>query len=170
MPAPDIPVLAAGDEHRSEQLAVTVDRAALIDDFDEAGIYVEPGERVLALVVDVENLWTEPLPTTTGFSVSSTIRVTGAKGSEPASVARFDDATLAPRLQPGVPARLVLTWPVDDDRFADGDTLSIILSDETLYTGTSVLSGQYWDDPVKTAVVEVAIEDVGAGADAEEGS
>lgn len=162
---PEIPVLEAGDEHRNEQLAMTVVRAVLIDEFPEAGVYVEPGERVLAVVVDAENLWTQPLPTSAGDSVSEALRLDEVAGAAPDAVARLDDATQSPVLQPGVPARLVVTWAVDAERFAAGDTVALVLSDETLYTGQIVVEGQSWGDPEQAAIVEVTLEDVGAGAD-----
>jgi hypothetical protein len=60
----------------------------------------------------------------------------------------------------------VYAWPVEADRYAEGDELDITLYETTLTTGSFVLAGQWWDDPEADAVVTVKIEDVGAGADA----
>lgn len=159
--------LEAGEEHLNEQLAITVQRAVLIDELSETGVTVEPGQRVLALVVDAENRWTEPLPTRRGYSLSSSIALADRPAEEPGGIARFDDSTWSPWLQPGVPMTAVLAWVVDDDDYADGDELRVVLNDEALYTGSFVTSGQSWDDPRPAAIVTVPIADVGAGADAE---
>lgn len=156
--------LAAGQEHRNAQLALTVRRAVLLDEFPEAGVWPEEGERVLVLDLDVENVWTRPLATGGDASVSAALRVQRLGDAAPASVARYDDATGSPWLQPGVPARVVVTWTVEASAIADGDELRVDVRDETLYTGSVVLSGQYWEDPKTAAVVTVRVEDLGAGA------
>lgn len=159
--------LDAGVQHRNDQLAITVQRAVLIDELAEAGVTVEPGQRVLAVVVDVENRWTRALPTTRGNSVSSSVALAEGPSGEPGGVAHYDDSTARPWLQPGVPTTVVLAWAVDRFDFADGDELRVVLNDETLYTGSFVLSGQTWEDPVPAAIVTVPITDVGAGADSD---
>lgn len=161
--------LAVGEEHRNDQLAVTVQRAVLIDELPEAGIMVEPGQRVLALVVDAENLWTEPLMTARGHGVrDAVVLARGADVIEADEVARLDDGTFGPWLQPGVPATLVLAWAVDGRSYRGGQELRFVLRDETLYTGSFVMSGQSWEDPEEVAFVAVEVEDVGAGEDGEE--
>lgn len=158
--------LAAGEEHRNDQLAVTVQRAVLIDELPEAGIRVEPGQRVLALIVDVENLWTEPLMTARGYSVRTAVVLErGSELLEADEVARPDDGTFGPWLQPGVPATVVLAWGVDARSYREGQELRFVVRDETLYTASFVASGQSWEDPVAAAYVAVAVEDVGAGAE-----
>lgn len=166
--AASLPELSAGEEHRNDQLAVTVKRAVIIDELTEAGVTVEPGERVLALIVDAENLWNEPLPTTRGSSLSSSVALADHPEVEPEGIARYDDTTASPWLQPGVPAAIVLAWVVPSERYADGDDVRVVLNDETLFTGTAVISGRFWDDPRAAAVVTLELDDVGAGADASE--
>lgn len=156
-------VLADGATHRNDQLSIQVERAVLIDEFPDAGVYVEDGERVLALVVTVENEWTQPLPTSPGTSVAKSFTIEGLTDG-PDSTARLDDATVGPWLQPGVPAQIVVTWAVDADRFEADQTLTVTLNDLTLYTGSFVTSGQWWTGPVPAATTTVVIEDVGAGA------
>jgi len=165
---PVLPELTAGDEHVSEQLALTIERGVLIDEFPEAGVTVEPGQRVLALVVDVENRWTAPLSTGSGQSVAAAIRVGELGDVPPASVARLDDGGLLPWLQPRVPAELVVTWAVHADDFADGDDLVLDLRDLSLQTGQFVTAGQFWTEPVLAAHATVTIEDVGAGSSTED--
>ena len=166
--AVSLPELTADDEYRNDQLAVAVKRAVLIDELPEAGVSVEPGERVLALIVDAENVWDEPLPTTRGYSLSSTVALADHPEVEPDGIARRDDTTANPWLQPGVQATIVLAWAVPAERYAAGDDVRVVLNDETLFTGTAVVSGRYWDDPVPAAMVTLDITDVGAGADAAE--
>lgn len=166
--AASLPELSAGEEHRNDQLAVTVKRAVIIDELTEAGVTVEAGERVLALIVDAENLWDQPLPTTRGASLSSTVALADHPDVEPDGIARYDDTTANPWLQPGVPATIVLAWAVPAERYAGGDDVRVVLNDETLFTGTAVISGQYWDDPQAAAAVTLELDDVGAGVDTSE--
>ncbi len=159
---PDITALEPGDAHRNDQVAMTIDRAVLIDEFEDAGVYVEEGERVLALLVSVENTWDEPLSATPDSSVTQSLTVDGL-GDPPDSVARYDDATINPVLQPGVPAQIVLAWAVEADAFDDAQELKLTFNDMTLHTGSFVANGQWWTDPVAAATVSIAVEDIGAG-------
>lgn len=167
---PEPPVIDAGDAHVNDQLSLTIERAVLIDELGEAGAYPEPGQRVLAVIATAENRWTQPLPTGGGFSVSDAVRIPALGDVPPDSVARLDDATIGPYLQPGVPAELVLTWIVDADAFSGDETVRLDLRDETLITGKLVAAGQWWDDPVTAAHVDVALRDVDAGLAAGEGN
>jgi hypothetical protein len=160
---PAVTALDPGDEHRNDQIAVTIERAVLVDEFPEAGIFVEDGERVLAVLLSVENTWIEPLPAYPGSSVTESLVIDGLP-AEPDSVARYDDATLSPVLQPGVPAQVVFAWAVKSGAFDDDERLTVTLNDMTLYTGSFVANGQWWTDPVEAATVSVALEDIGAGA------
>ena len=157
--------IEAGAEYRNDQYALTVQRAVLIDELSDAGISLEDGQRVLALVVKAENLWTEPLRATLGGGLLDAVTIDGLPRGT--SVARVDDATYAPWMQPGVPLEVVITWAVDAEEFADGDRLDVVLNDQSLYTASFVSAGTSWIDPVPAATVAVAIEDVGAGANAE---
>jgi hypothetical protein len=159
---PEVAALEPGDTHTNDQLSLTLERAVLLDEFPEAGVYVDEGERVLAILLTVENRWTEPLAASGDSSVTQSLSVEGVPDA-PVSVARYDDATVAPWLQPGVPAQLVLVWAIEQDRLEDGQELEVTLNDMTLHTGSFVASGQWWTDPVAAATVTVEIEDVGAG-------
>lgn len=170
--APPVPDLEAGETHENGPFALTVERAVLIDELPEAGITIAEEDkadtRVLALVVTVENLWSRALPAGHASGVTGAVRIDQLGDLAPAAVARFDDATTAPFLQPGVPAELVLTWAVDADLFADGDALEIDLRDFTLQTGQLITYGTWWANPVEGARLTVDVTDVGAGADAGE--
>ncbi|MCR2763040.1 hypothetical protein NQ152_05895 [Microbacterium sp. zg.B48] len=152
-----------GQEHRNDQFALTIERVVLVDELTEAGVYVEDGERVLAVVVDVENTWTRPIAVHSTSSLTESLRLEGLADTPPDSIARYDDGTVAPWLQPGVPAQLVLAWAVTAGRFTDGQPVGITLSDMTLHTGSFVANGQWWTDPVPAATMTVILEDIGAG-------
>jgi hypothetical protein len=160
--------LAPGEAHATDQRSLTVQRAVLIDALPEAGVFVEDGQRVLALVVDVENRWDEPLPSTGAQGVAGSLRVAGI-GETEAVAARMDDTTSSPVLQPGVPAELVYAWAVDADAFEDGQDVEVTLYELSLYTGSFVTTGRWWDDPVADARVIVSVNDVGAGVDEDSG-
>jgi hypothetical protein len=160
---PEIAALEPGQEHRNDQLAITVERAVLVDELPDAGVYPEDDERVLALIVHVENQWTEPLSASPDSSLLDSLVLEELAETPPDSVARYDDATFSPRLQPGVPVKLVVTWAVDADRFMDGQKLQITLNDMTLHTGSFVANGQWWTEPVAAATLTVPLDDIGAG-------
>ena len=166
---PEPAQLEPGEAHVTDQRSLTVKRAVLIDELPGSGVTPEDGERVLALVVDVENRWDEPQDSTGSESIGASFAVEGMDAEAEASVARLDDATIGPELQPGVPAELVYTWAVDADDYEAGDDLTVTLREMTLYTGSFVMSGQTWTDPVTTATMTLEIEDVGAGAEPEAG-
>lgn len=165
---PPVPELNAGQTHQNEQFALTVERAVLIDELPEAGVTVEAGERVLALVLTAENVWDRAQPSAGSGGITAAVRIPEL-GDVPAdSVARFDDTTVSPYLQPRVPAQLVLAWAVDAERFDTAENVDIELRDLSLRTGALVVSGQWWDTPVTAARMSVGLTDVGAGADAAE--
>jgi len=160
---PQVTALGPGGQHRNDQFAITVERAVLIDEFPDAGVYVEDGERVLALLIRVENVWNQPLAAYPDSSLTQSLEIEGLAGASPDSVARYDDATLSPSLQPGVPAQVLLAWAVEAGAFADEQELRITLNDMTLHTGSFVANGQWWTDPVPAATTAVELEDIGAG-------
>lgn len=164
---PELEQLEPGDAHVTDQRSLTVKRAVLIDELPGSGVSPEEGQRVLALIVDVENTWDEPQKS--GIEgIGESFVIEGIDAEADSSVARLDDATTQPRLQPGVPAELVYTWAVDADDYAAGDELTVTLRELTLYTGSFVMRGQTWSDPLTSATMTLEIEDVGAGAEPEE--
>lgn len=161
---PPIPTADAGDDIVVDPFTVVLDRAVLLDEFPEAGVYVDPekNERVLAVQLDVVNTWTEPLAARSENGLIGAVRVEGLGLAD--SAAHYDDATVGPILQPGVHAPIVLTWVIDGDRFADGDEIDVSVNTLSLYTGSFVTSGQWWTDPVAAVEVTLVADDVGAGA------
>ncbi|HWM17293.1 MAG TPA: hypothetical protein VNP97_11975 [Microbacterium sp.] len=162
--APEVATLEAGEEHRNDQLAITVERAVLVDEFPEAGVYIEDGERVLAVVISVENQWSEPIVASASGSVAQSLQLEELAAAPPDSVARYDDATVSPTLQPGVPVQLVLVWAVDAGQFIDAQDLHFTVNDMALHTGSFVANGQWWTDPTEAATLTVTLDDIGAGA------
>ncbi|NYF17015.1 hypothetical protein HDC37_001843 [Microbacterium sp. AK009] len=165
---PPLPALEPGDTHVNDQFALTVERAVLIDELPEAGIAVEPGQRVLAVVLTAENVWDRALPSEGSSGLRAGVRIAQLDDEPAAAIARFDDTTVSPYLQPRVPAELVLTWAVDRGAFADGDEIEVVLRDLALRKGQLVTSGEYWETPITAATMTLDVTDVGAGADAEE--
>lgn len=164
--APPVATLEPDQTHRNDQLALTVERAVLIDELPEAGAYPEEGQRVLAVVVTAENVWDRAIPAHSPTGVSGSIVAPRLDERMPGGVARFDDATPNPWLQPGLPAQLVMTWVIDADELSDGDEVRLEVRDFSLQSGQLILSGQWWGDAVAAATVDLEVTDVGAGADA----
>lgn len=164
--------LVAGEAFIGELAAITVERGVLIDDFGEGGATVDEGERVLVVVLTAENLWTQWIATAssvTPFWMS--FAIDGMPDAEIASFALFADGTLGPVLQPGVPAQLTMSYVVPAELLAAGDRVRIVLTDQSVTRGQDFVYGDYWmPDAEPSAFVTVELTDVGAGADAEEGS
>ncbi|MGW8483054.1 hypothetical protein ACWGJP_07925 [Microbacterium sp. NPDC055903] len=160
---PPLPEIAAGETFTGAELEMTPQRAVLVDELPGSGVFPEDGERVLAVILDVTNLDTEARSSTADGSVGE-IRLTELPEVAP-SVARYDDATASPWLQPGVAATVVLSWVVPADLVAEGDDIRIALHTATEYVGTSVIYGEYWDDIEVAGYADLVAEDVGAGAD-----
>jgi hypothetical protein len=167
---PELKQLEPGEPHVTDQRSFTVKRAVLIDELSDAGVDVEEGQRVFAVIAEVENTWTEPMPATGSFGIAPSFSIEGIEMSSRGASARLDDSTWTPLLQPGVPATIVYAWPVEADRYSGGEDVEVTLYDTTLITGSFVSGDTWWDNPVAEAVVTVAIEDVGAGVDAEAGA
>lgn len=165
---PDLPRLESGVEHVSDELSITIERAVLIDSFPEAGARAGEGQRVLSLVVDAENRWTEPQPTTGSFTISQALRL-DLLGDEvaPEAVARYDDATYAPWLQPGVRAKLVVSWLVPESVLGDGDEITVTIRDASLSVGQMITAGASWGSPKPAALALLRVNDVGAGVQPE---
>lgn len=161
---PELPAIVVGEAHRNDQLEFTVERAVLIDELPEAGVWPEAGERVLAVIGTFENVWDHPIHMSTLGTGGQIVRLSDDPERAPEMVVRLDDSTLEPWLQPGVPAPLVLAWRVDAQEYAAGDELPLDLRDMTLRTGTMVRHDQYWTEPQPAASLTVPVTDAGTGA------
>lgn len=162
---PELEQLEPGEPHVTDMRSFTVQRAVLIDELPEVGVYPEEGERVLALIVDVENRWDEPIRASdSSGGLSDSFSVQGIDPEIPMRSARYDDGTGVPWLQPRVTAPVVFAWAVDADAFSGEDDLTVTLNEMSQYTGSFVRDGRWWTDPVADAVVSLEIEDRGSGA------
>ncbi|MGM7671699.1 hypothetical protein [Microbacterium sp. A93] len=177
VPTPETPVIAAGDTFIGGELEMTPVRLTVIDKLGSTGVFPTPGEqRILSLVMDVRNM-SEFARASSTDSVLGLTRVEGLQdvletteltelqvmsGISP-SVARLDDGTFGPWLQPEIPVRVVLSWAVPVGAFSDGDTMRLALPTSTRRMGQSVLYGVYWSDQYTGAYADLAIEDLGKG-------
>lgn len=176
-PVPKTPVVAVGETVVGGEIEMTPVQATLIDELNSTGVFPDEGERILSVVVDVRNLseFARPSVSENGLGL---VRVEGLaellagsglaayeveRGITP-TVARLDDGTGSPWLQPGLPVRLVLSWPIPTDAFSDGDTVRISLPAATRAVGQSVIYGIYWTDEHTAAYTDIVIEDLGTGA------
>lgn len=153
-----LPELAVGEMFTGAQLQITVQRALVVDELADTGVKAGESQRLLVVILDATNIDDDPRGTQTSGSVSE-IRIEGMPDAPP-TVARLDDATLSPWLQPGVPAALVLTWAVPASAFAEGDDVRVSLHTATKLTGQYFVAGDYWADIVVAAHVNVAVEDL----------
>ncbi len=161
-----LPTLAAGETHTSAQLEVTVERAVLIDSLSGSGVTPDrdKGERLLVLLVRVENLWTRPLSSSAPESFERAVMLAGDDRLAGA-VVREDDQTSPLWLQPGVPALLAYTWAVGPRAYAGGEDLTIVLQDAELIVGQLLYTGEDWDGYAPAATVTVELEDAGTETD-----
>lgn len=158
--------VGVGDTHTSPQLEITVERAVLIDSLTGSGVSPDrdKGERLLVLLVEVENQWTRPLAPSLAGSYAHAVRLDG--DPRPAeAVVREDDQTSGPWLQPDVPALLAYTWTVGARDYTGGDDLTVVLQDAELIVGQFLYTGENWGEYTPAATVTVPLEDAGAEND-----
>lgn len=168
--------LEPGDTHDTGQLKITLDRAVLIDELSGSGtVPIKDGhERVLVVTGTIEN----PGDTVLYSSSFATkqLEIEGLPEKRPneddveASVARLDDATLSPLIQPGLAVEVAFTWPVPDDLLQAGDDLHVTISDLTWFEPSFLMQQPaVWTTPaIPAAELDLEVEDVGAGVDAED--
>lgn len=168
--APPAPLSTLGPDttHTSAQSAITVRSAVLIDKLSATRVFPQEGERLLVVLVEIENLWTAPLELGSDDGVAQAVRLAGDERG-PGGTVREDDQTDTPLLQPGVPALLAFTWAVPRQRYADGDELTILLRDPSLISGQLLYTGTSWGEYTPAAEVRVPIRDAGAGSGTQTG-
>lgn len=161
---PGIPVLDAGETFIGAELEMTPVRIAVLDELRGSGVFPADDERVLTLIMDVQNLSEFARLSSATGSLSET-RIEGLEKVAPA-IARLDDETGHPWLQPLVPLRVALTWVVPAGAFADGDDVRLLLPTASRYVGQSVRYGVYWTDVAVAAHMNLPVEDLGSGEEA----
>ena len=154
-----IPVLHPGQTFHAGGMDITVRDARLIDGLRTSGAFPDDGERLLIVRLDVTNVDHEPRATVLSTSLEN-VRVQGL--SEHPTASRADDGTVAPRLQPHVPAPILLTWTVPADRFDGGQPIVLELQNETVQTSTFA-GGRYWQPLGVGATVPLTLVDAGRG-------
>ncbi|MDF2509258.1 MAG: hypothetical protein K0Q52_3117 [Microbacterium sp.] len=163
------PVVEVGETFAGSDLEMTVRGVELRGKLsaESAQTLVFPdedkGERILVVTVDVVNTFDKPRPSTANPAQSPVIDGIRIEGlDEKGDVFRADDGERAPRLQPDVPARLLLTWVVGPDDFHGGDEIALTLPDSNHYVGQSVRRGDYWQDVRVGATLTATIDEVSA--------
>lgn len=161
-PTPQTPVLTVGETHTGSDLDITVLSAEIWPERANARAFPdqEKGERLLVVTVEAVNRFPSARTMTTSDPESwaiDGILVEGIDGKP--AVSRVDGSN-ARRLQPDVPARLLLAWVVGESDLQDGDEVTLTLPDSTHRVGESVISGDYWTDVRVGAVMPVRVEEV----------
>jgi hypothetical protein len=152
------------EEFTSSDMRITLERAVVVDQLPGSGVFTDAdaGERVFAVLIEVENLDVDPRLARSDGGLSRVIADFGIEGEPEISVYGDGDFSVV-TLQPGVPARLLLSWMVDDDQIGEGDDVHLTMPDaekreSTLTPGTFV-----WDELPPSAVVVTTVEDLGEG-------
>jgi hypothetical protein len=168
-PAAALPEVGAGEPVTGAQLRIAVQRASLIDALPEASLTPADGNRLLAVIATVEDVWDGPVSTRPGFGAADNLRPVGVPGidagTDPVAVLLLADATASPELQPHVPAELAFVWEVRADAVDVGSgELRVDVHDKTYRAEGFVTYGERFEDPFVQARAVVPLRDVGAGA------
>jgi hypothetical protein len=164
-PVAAVPAIDAGSAHVGSELTVSIGQALLIDAFPEQGIVPDDGNRLLVVRATVENTTNEPrrLGTVDADSVGLAGVPGLAAGEPPRTVAVIEDGSSNTVVQPGVPVELAYIWEVAGDAVAAGDPVTVDLLDRDFISEGRLTYGGLYGDPIVTATVELALDDVGAG-------
>lgn len=140
--------LGEGDEARASVYAVTVLDAEFTDEVESEYLEAEPGETLLVMTMQMENLSEAPVGvgtaadrTKSGFvnAENPLLELSGVRATDPASVWRADGSSGQVILQPGVPSEVTVAWPVPEDAFADG-VVSLDVHEVEIRRGAVILS------------------------------
>ncbi|GAB2457345.1 hypothetical protein HD599_003373 [Conyzicola lurida] len=172
-PATPVPELDPGDAYTGTQLKISIDRAILIDAFPEQGVTPEiEGNRLLVISATVDNVWDSPVRIAGQPNDADSVVPVGVDGIDasaaPSDLLVIDDGTTFRAVQPGVPVELAYVWEVAPDALAAGDDITVDILDRLQRKGF-IVYGDVFDDPFVAAHVDLVIEDVGAGAETEDG-
>lgn len=121
--------LAAGEEVRLSLYAATVLDAHFTDEIEEKFLVAEPGEKLIVVTLQLENLSERPIGVGNAadkveshlISVEDPLlSLPGATADDGVQAWRGDGSAGPVILQPGVPSEVTLAWTAPDDAFADG--------------------------------------------------
>ncbi len=164
----DPDVVAAGDEVATSLYAATVLDVELADTVESQFLKAEPGETLLVVTFDLENLSERAIGidrsadrVESGMLSSRTplLELSGVTATGAARSWRADDSTRAVILQPGVPAEVKIAWPVSERLISEhGARLNIY--DATERTGKVIVSSSTisWQRADLTAQVALEVE------------
>lgn len=141
--------VAGDDEVRTSLYSVSVQSAEIVDEVEEAYITAEPGEDLLVLTLVLENLTDRPVGVL-GAADGISSRLLGVRESllQPSGVAALTDvrawrggSSASPVLQPGVPTKVQVAWPVPEGSFAEG-TMRLDVYDARVRAGQIIVSSR----------------------------
>lgn len=155
-----------GDEISSAEATLVVERVAVMDELWGYGSSPDDtkGERVLAVLVDVTNLDDEPRLASSSGSLAD-IRLQHRPDDRPTVSIYADDDFSVVTLQPDVPARVLLTWVVEEDEIVDGDPVRLVIPDAEKNDSTIFSGETLWNPLDPAGVVSVRPEDLGPGSE-----
>lgn len=140
----------AGDEVRTGQLSVAVRDAEFTREVESEYLDAEDGEVLLVMTLALENLTDRPIGVGTSADRIDTnlvnheqplLDLAGLESTDSAYVWRADGSAGQVYLQPGVPAEVMIAWPVPDDSTA-GETVSLDVHEAVIGTGAVILSSR----------------------------
>lgn len=157
---PKLDELSFGQVHSSDQVDLSVERIALIDEFKQADWELAEPDR-LAVVVSVINTTNEPLPID-GFAENLSVRIDPST-QPPIKLSPDDvvavkptDGSPASFVQPGVPDRLAILWAPDSETIeaiGSGAPLTVFINDLTFGRHELASERLSWSTPVPAARV-----------------
>lgn len=121
--------LTTGEEVRMPLYAVTVLDSELTDEVEEQSLTAEPGETLVVITMQLENLTDRPIGLGRAadkvesqlIDVSDPLlSLTGVTPTGSPRAWRGDGSAGPVFLQPGVPSEVTLAWTAPEDAFADG--------------------------------------------------
>ncbi|WP_139305239.1 hypothetical protein [Microbacterium hydrocarbonoxydans] len=121
--------LGPGGEARTSVYAVTVQDAEFTDAVESEYLEAEPGEKLLVMTLEMQNLSDAPVGvgttadrTKAGFinTEAPLLDLVGTTAVDSAAVWRGDGSAGQVILQPGVPSEVTIAWTVPEDAFPDG--------------------------------------------------
>ncbi|MDQ0642755.1 hypothetical protein [Microbacterium murale] len=143
--------LSAGDEVRMPLYAVTVLGAELTDEVEEQSLSADPGETLVVISLQLENLTNLPIGVGRGADMvvsrlvgvdESLLSLPGVESAKTVGVWRGDGSAGSVVLQPGVPSEVTIAWIASKDAFADG-VVNLDVYDAVETRGRVILSADH---------------------------
>lgn len=127
--ADEVAERAAGDEIDLSLFTVSVTGAEVADEIEDEYLEAEPGEKIVVLTLQLENLADYPIGVGNAVdrvqsrlvNVTEPMLALDGADDRTAAVWRADGSSGIVVLQPDVPAEVQVAWYVPDDVLADGE-------------------------------------------------